>query len=404
MQLLSPQAPTRKELYRGFLRRFNPAANPEDSLNADLIETALASDLIRRMVPRLLLRPGSQHLLIGGIGSGKSTHLKLLQESIQVTEPATLVLSVDVSKFADLRSSQPGAIILAIVLAVKQQAALPNDVAEELTSTFTRADDIAHGHHQWVDSNHYHQGEPSDEELAGLQRVEVPGRITPPAQSIRRDIDQIAQLLQQLRSAVERSRRELVLVLDGMDRLLDQQAFWQFVDQDFAAIRKLGISLVATAPLSLLYAQGRSVLDHFDSFEAVPAIETSGSGLELLLKVLRRRNAEELIDPTLHKTFAKASGGILRDLISLVQDAAQNAYLEDSDAVMDANANDAIRQLGNSYLLGLGPKQRNQLKSLRYASFSPTSKDDLDLLISRRLIERTTRYEVHPALLKAMGL
>ena len=381
MQLSSPQAPTRKDLYRGFLRRFNPAADPEASVKADLIEGALTSDRTRRMVPRLLLRPGSQHLLIGGIGSGKSTQLKLLQESIQATEPATLALLVDVSKFADLRTSQPGAIILAVVLAANQQDALPANAAQALISTFRNAGHITYGHNSWAEPPWPGENDPSDEERAGFKRVKVLGLITPPAQTISGALEQIAQLLQELRSALERSGQELVLMLDGMDRLLDQQAFWQFVDQDFAVIRKLGISLVATAPLSLLYAQGRTVLDHFDSFESVPAIETDGPGLALLLQVLKRRNVEELIHPALHSTLAKASGGILRDLISLVQAAAQNAYLEDSDAVTDANVDDAI----NSYLLGLGSKQRNQLQNInQWRSFSPTSKDDLDLLISRR--------------------
>lgn len=411
MQLFSPQAPTRKDLYRGFLRRFNPAANPEDSLNADLIEKAIASDRIRRLMAPLLLRPGSQRLLIGGIGSGKSTHLKLLQKAIQESEPSTIALLLDVSSFADLGQSQPGAVMLAVALALSGQGALSADEQGELRSTFVRIREIAFGYLEPSKQPYLRdlgqivsvaESLPASL-LARYSQVRIPGRIVVPNRAIDPVVREIAELFGKIKLTLGTLNRELILLMDGIDRLLDQQVFWQYVHHDFAEIRKLEISVVSTAPLSLLYANGRTVLDHFDSFESVPAIETDDAGLRQLLNVLQRRNAHELISLDLQRDLAKASGGILRDLISLVQDAAQNAYFQDSDSVTKPNVADAIRQLGNSYLLGLGATQQSQLlEVLNGKSFSQTSKDDLDLLISRRLIERTTRYEVHPALLKAM--
>jgi len=60
----------------------------------------------------------------------------------------------------------------------------------------------------------------------------------------------------------------------------------------------------------------------------------------------------------------------------------------------------AIEQLGNSYLLGLGTQQKALLtRVLEGDGFSPSDPERLELLITRRILEQSeSRYEVHPAL------
>ena len=98
--------------------------------------------------------------------------------------------------------------------------------------------------------------------------------------------------------------------------------------------------------------------------------------------------------------LCRASGGVLRDLISLARSTAEGAYLNDADQATDLDVDKAIQQLGNSYHLGLGT---NQLELLRRVingdGFSPSDPASLELLITRRVLEQAgSRYEVHPAL------
>jgi hypothetical protein len=60
----------------------------------------------------------------------------------------------------------------------------------------------------------------------------------------------------------------------------------------------------------------------------------------------------------------------------------------------------AVLQLGQGYFLGLGRTQIQALLKLRNeGSFSPSDASHLDLLLSRRVLERPPdKYEVHPAL------
>ena len=53
-------------------------------------------------------------------------------------------------------------------------------------------------------------------------------------------------------------------MFDGLDRLPSPDKFWAVVDQDFRAMRLLGVGVIATAPQSLLYGEGRSIAAHFD--------------------------------------------------------------------------------------------------------------------------------------------
>jgi len=95
-----------------------------------------------------------------------------------------------------------------------------------------------------------------------------------------------------------------------------------------------------------------------------------------------------------------ASGGVLRDLISLARNAGENAYLDDADSIEVSHVDRSIEQLGNSYLLGLGTRQKTVLKKmLDGEGFAPSDSESMELLITRRILEQSgSRYEVHPAL------
>jgi len=398
MDLLSPPIPNRKEVYRAFLRRFDPAETPDSALKADLIDASLSSGRIDRFAAALLLRPGSQHALLGGIGSGKSTELRLLSSALMERDLEMLPIFIDISISVDLNKSKPGSILVAAALAIESQ--WPGKPSVETVKTFEKLKKLAHGYSEWFHESESHQDGPDD-----MFQVKFDGLITPPAEPIEYNVLEISELFADLKTSLASGGKELVMLLDGMDRLLDPNKFWKFVYQDFAAFRKLEISLVTAAPLSLLHNEGRGILDHFDTFQLVPTISLDEAGLTLLRGILSRRQAQELIDSELYDDICRGSGGVLRDLISIVQTASQNAYIESQDHITATYVDAAILQLGQAYKIGLGNTQILKLRKLQQgADFEPSSSENLDLLVSRRILHRKDRYTVHPALLRALEI
>lgn len=403
MDVQSPPQPNRKQLYREFLRRFDPGASPGQVLKEDLIEASLSSGRTEKMGAALLLKPGTQLLLVGGIGSGKSTECQLLQQWLATHEPDVLPIFLDVSKFASLEKSKPGSILLSIALHLLANTSKSSKAFQKLASTIRKE---AHGYVDYVDpSDSYEPSdeELSDEELSGLVRVSIAGRISKPAE-VDSTVADIADLLKELCGHIADPAKEIILILDGMDRLMDPLQYWEFVDQDFSAIKRLGFSLASTAPLSLIYDRGRDVLDHFSQHFHITPIAPDAAGAAVLTSILSKRRAQDLLSESLIEQICLNSGGVLRDLISLVETAAQNAYLDDQDHILKQHVDSAILQLGDSYMLGLSERQRRHLRiSFQSTTFLPSRSEDLKLLLSRRVLERAATFEVHPALLRSLG-
>ncbi len=95
-----------------------------------------------------------------------------------------------------------------------------------------------------------------------------------------------------------------------------------------------------------------------------------------------------------------ASGGVLRDLITLARDSGEDAYIKGSERILPEHSGSAVEQLGESYLRGLGPEQFDILRRLRKdPSFDVTSNLNIELLVTRRVLEYSaTDFRVHPAL------
>jgi len=233
----------------------------------------------------------------------------------------------------------------------------------------------------------------------------VPGKLNPPFPLLERDVEELSELVSGLVAYLATNHFELVAIFDGLDRLINADQFWSVAEQDLRAIRPMGISVLMAGPLSVLYGQGRQVKDYFDEVHYLPPAIADPKSSSFLFEVLRLRGAEELMDLEQMQRLCLASGGVLRDLISLARNAGENAYLDDADAIGPRHIARAIEQLGNSYLLGLGTNQVAVLNKLTGGGgFTPSDSDSMELLITRRVLERSeSRYEVHPALAAVLG-
>jgi hypothetical protein len=253
--------------------------------------------------------------------------------------------------------------------------------------------------------------EPDDPEIdpgsgqpwGDLHRIQVPGKLRPLFPEITPDIEELADHLSTVVQYFEQRGHELRVLFDGLDRLLKPDQFWAVVEQDLRALRKLNVSVVIAGPLSLLYGAGRQVKDYFDRVEYLPPAPLDSSDTGLLMRVLAARGAHELMHADQMRELCLASGGILRDLVSLARSAGFNAFLDNEDWIGPEHVSHAIDQLGRSYHLSLGTNQLQVLHAILDGNgFDPSKPGNLELLVGRQVLERESSYEVHPALARLL--
>lgn len=404
-QTNSTAPPDRRQRFRMFMRRFNPLASAKTSIEDGLVCQFEGRSLFKKLAAGADLAQGSQQLLVGGIGSGKTTELRLAEREL-ARHDNTLPLYIDVSAETDLSTVNAGALLASLGMHAWGAIISNFGMQFELAPVSDKIRLEAYGYKSggWVAEDE----EPDfdldwidQEERKGYYRhIKIPGKLSPPFPALQRDVKDLTELVSNLTSFLRDQGKELVVFFDGLDRLINADQFWAVAEQDFRAIKQLDISVLAAGPLSIMYGKGRQIKDYFDEVHSIrPAI--AGPGAEpFLFEILSLRGAEELMHPNQMRKICSASGGVLRDLISLARRAGENAYLADADEIDESHVDRAIEQLGDSYLLGLGTKQKQVLnRILAGQGFNPSEADNMELLVSRRVIEQSgSEYQVHPAL------
>lgn len=409
-----PEARTRRDRFREYMKRFNPTAPARDAIDSGLVIDDVHQSLYQKLAARADLEPGSQQLLVGGIGSGKTTEL-LLAEKWLNEQGHTLSFFIDISAETDLSGLNSGALLAAFGLHLVRafskeqlQAAFSTEQLGEVKRAANAIKEFSFGktESRWVegyDDGYY--GPPPEEyeqpEPGYYVTVRVPGKLQPPFPPLGRDVQEIRKPLETLLTLVQKSFRDVVVVYDGLDRLIGPDKFWAVAHQDLRVLRQLQVSVLAAAPLSVLYGTGRQVSEHFDRVHHVHTLATEPENVGILRAVLEQRGATELLGPGQVERVCAVSGGVLRDLITLARDAGEEAYVSGSSDVRMEDVEKAVDQLGAGYRRGLGPAQMKALSALKKTkAFDPNSSINMELLVTRRVLEYSaTDFRVHPALL-----
>jgi hypothetical protein len=386
-------APSRDRLerFRGLRARLDPTGAPEDAME---VYVDAAGSVSTRIAAELSLAPSSTHLLIGGVGSGKTTQLLAARKLVSQIHD-TRALYIDVSKRHDIAKMVPGVIAVQVGLALDKALAHfgMSDLAKKLH-------EIAHGYraprepdsrNEQTDSNRY-----------------VPGILVSPEPLAER-VEQSLQPLADLLDLSEWESSHLVVMLDGLDRMTDMTSFEQLVIHDVKALSSLGIGVVLIGPLRVLYGLDRTISERFDSLHYQPWLDVKqGPDSRMFLHdVLRKRVPEQAFSDLAIDELVFASGGVLRDLLTLSQAACVETYLGGTERVEGAQVAAAVNMFGRKHLQGLRPAELEVLQRVRTnGSFVQTSEDDLALLMTRRVLEYRKqgqpRYEVHPAIEKLL--
>jgi len=394
------------------MRRFNPTAPPGHCIAQDLVVEQPSSD-IAKMAVRADLEPGSQQLLVGGIGSGKSTQLLLIARRLS-SQPKTIRLYIDITRETDVTRLNSGAVLASTGLNLLRHLETIPSAAPVLESVSGRIRKFALGETKaiWVPEydgddyaapDDYYPPLDDDREPGHYVTQRMPGKLRPLSQifpPLNRDLEEITEPLGSLVGAARGEDAILIVILDGLDRLTSPEKFWEVVYQDFRVLRKLEISVLAAAPLSILFGAARPISDYVDSIYHLPVFDPKVS--PFAEQVMEKRNAAELMNAGAMEAVARGSGGVLRDLISLARNSATESYLAGDETITETHAAKAVLELGEGYFLGLGESHLGMLRQLqRGGGFRVDDPASLELLFTRRVLEYhepKPRYEVHPAL------
>jgi hypothetical protein len=99
----------RKERFRAYMKAFNPTAPPLEPIESGLVSADLHDSIFERIAARAEIDPGSQQVVLGGIGSGKTTELLLTQKHLQARNVQAIYM--EASRYTDLAQAGPGSLV-----------------------------------------------------------------------------------------------------------------------------------------------------------------------------------------------------------------------------------------------------------------------------------------------------
>lgn len=397
---------TRLEKFRGYMARLNPAGSPLQAVREGLYVPRPGRTTAEEIAGRLELDPSSSHLVVGGIGSGKTTQLIVACDRLAAL-PDTHAEYVDVAEQHDLEQLKPGVLIILAGLALSQLFDGPS--IHKPSGAIRQFRRWAHGEWERLEivPDEYSEWDPSDDDPPSGREYELIHHkplLVPPEVPIDDAVTHMAAYLGMICKALRPRFPHLVLLFDSLDRLTDPDAFAAVVEQDARAIRQAGVGLVLVGPLGSMYGAHRSITDHFQHFYPQLAVDVRGdaAGRTFLVDLLRKRAPADLLPDASAARLAHWSGGVLRDLVALARSAGEEAYLRGADRIEEEHVDAAADAFGRQLIFGLNATELDVLQ--RVASkggFVQTSDQDVALLVTRRVLEyptSTPRFAVHPTL------
>lgn len=370
----------RKALFRAYMHGFNPTENPSAAIEKGLVERSVEPGLAGQIADRADIDPGCAQAVLGGIGSGKTTQLLLAQQ--EVAANGGVALFAEVASFTDITTLSAGA--LTAILGAQVAAR----VAEDRPAEARELQQFAYGRWEIQESGDEYE-EPE---------IFVRGKLQHRLAEVVRSLEAVRPALSSVREFLG-DKKEIVFLVDGLDRLTEPDLFWSVVEADLAFLKSLGISVVVVAPWALSFTGAEKLASQFDRAHELKA-ENPENRATSMQAILTLRDTKSVLTSEASAAICAYSGGVLRDLITLARDAGEAAYLEDADSISEGHVEAAARGLGRIYELGLTAESRQRIRFLaRGRPLQPTDPSDLALLLSRKAVQVSAgKYKAHPAL------
>jgi len=361
----------RRDRFRKAMARFEPSGDPMEALTKGFYVEEPAQSVAKQIVARLELRPHSSHLVVGPIGSGKTTQLRVMEELLRQGNEFWPIF-VDVTTQRDeLRA--PGSLIQHLLTEIK-------DIKSKALVKQT------------------HDGAPGPGLLLFLAALAALA-VLAESNTTSPEVNEVT-----LKREIAAMPQKPVLLIDSLDRL-DHLAFATLCKSDLATLREF-LAVVVVGPPAIMYGAARETAEGFDYFARQTAQDPREdiAARDFLMQVLHARADEALLPDPPCEQLVYASGGILRDLIALTQLALEEAYVAGHERVDHRDAVRAVDTFGRKHIIGLDSNELATLQRVRTrGTFVRVSDSDVGLLVTRRVLEYAdehgaTRFAVHPAL------
>jgi hypothetical protein len=342
-------------------------------------------------------------LLVGGIGSGKTTQLLVAQQQLEFVEDL-LVRYVDVSRYTDI--SQIRSRVLMTIVGLELLDLLPDELQESVEAESEIVIKTGYGYIETKQIKTNPLGIPQYPSLtqllteqSRLEKIQHKGVFAKANNSkLTESVEAILDAL------IQYTGKQVIFFCDGLDRLDDVDQFAQIIRSDIQILKKLGIGLLAVGPILFTHSEDQDTKDLIDYAYYQPCfdVERDQTARTFLSDVILTRLPQpDFFGGGVIDRLVQQSGGVLRDLVTLTQAAIEEAYLAGDETLELVHVEKAVQSLA-SKLLRISEQEiailRNQLKG---NSFVPSTPESFKLLSSRQMLEYrypTVRYAVHPAI------
>jgi hypothetical protein len=402
----------------GFFRQqmaaFEGSADPSKAITHGYYVPLGKMPVSDNIAGRLALRPTSSHLLLGGIGSGKTTEVLMAAEKIEKSIKKVYVRYVDVTLHTDLTKMKNGTLIAIVGLLLANS--ISNDDQEAVESSIKVIRKLAHGYHR-----EYEVIDPSSE-IRGLRELRQ-GLITPNFPSYltpktitktdhfdgilspiqRKDVsNDLNNSVQALRNHLRNQYECIFFLFDGLDRLDNSSAFYGLVENDLRQLSEMGIGSILVGNTHLLTSEqwpedySKSIIYQYNL-----DVEKDNDHKDFFMSVINSRTSQDFFEKDVANTLVHFSGGILRDLMTLTQTAIEAAYFSGENQVTLEHVETVIADFGRSRTFNLTNEELTTLRSFMAQEQTPVGEVANKLLLTGRLIEYQHPYRrciVHPAL------
>lgn len=382
------------------MARMNPAADPGTAIKEGLYVPPPGRTVAAELAMRLELEPTSTHLVLGGIGTGKTSELLEASRRLEasVVEAGDQIQYCDVSQWHDLRSESLQGVLVAIAgMSVAERC------QESQFDSFTKhawdADRALREHARGT--RVYPEDFPPDNEPPSDEGLYVPGALINPSSSIPDQLTALIPHFKTLMALCPGEGKHVIFLFDSLDRLPSPERFREAVEQDLRLLKAAGIGVAVVGPIRFMAGTDRAIADLFDHTHFRLATDpASPEGFAFLKEVLRRREATDLLPDACLDPIARASGGVMRDLIALAKRAGEEAYASGHEHITREDVGRAVDAFGRSLAIGLDDEQVKILRHVhRTGGFVIRGERELSLLETRRvLLYEGNRWVVHPTL------
>jgi Cdc6-like AAA superfamily ATPase len=409
------------DFFRKQMAAFEGAANPSKAIESGFYIPEPGKSISDLIAGRIALRPASSHLILGGIGSGKTTQLLVTLDRLNDLLENSYVRYLDVSLSTDIAKIVPG-VLVAIV-----GVTLANLMTGSEESIVKKSIDVVHKlAYGYVETEQLdYLSELANRNPTSLSAMAIrftdqyreikkvgyhhPGILSPAS---KQQSTELTSAVKKLYELAKKKYEHIVFLFDGLDRLNDSKSFSQMIISDMKEISAIGIGCVVVGSVRIMYEEFikstlEQAVDYFE-YKSCWDVENDPSAYAFFESILKQRATEGFIKPDAIDGIIGYSGGILRDLINITQASIEEAYLLGDDSLELTHVEKVAKSFGRAKLLGLAKSDIDILQEFANGRLLfPSSDAEIKLLITGRIIEYVypeRRCMIHPVLLPMISL